>query len=74
MLAIGFRKPIGVNLQRVADTRRAQSFQIELLGHICEEMILYHKNKMFVEMLEGFDLVMQLHKDRLCGHLPVHPE
>ena len=74
IFAIVLHQPVHVNVQWIADGCGSQSLKIELLGDVVEQMILNHQHQMLAEMFECFDLVVQLHQDRLGRHLPVHAE
>jgi hypothetical protein len=46
----------------------------KLTPHIVKKVILHYQGKMLVEVLEGLYLVMNLNKNCLRSHLPVHAE
>src|SRR4030042_860239 len=61
-----------MQMHRVALASFSEMCELELLTKIVEQEVLNHKNKVFVDGLEGLNLVVQLYQDGLCGHLPVH--
>ena len=46
--------------------------EIEFLGHVREQLILCDKDQLLVDVLEGLNLVVHLHENRLGRHFPVH--
>jgi hypothetical protein len=46
--------------------------KIKLSTHVMEQMVLHHQHKMFIDVLERLNLVMELHKNGFGGHLPIH--
>ena len=57
-------------MHRVAEARRLQVIEGELLLHISDKVVLSDEYQMLAHMFKGLDLVMKLDEDRLGRHLP----
>ena len=64
-----------MEMHRIAYGRRvAQVAEVELSGHVVEQLVLCNKDELPVDMLESLNLVMHLDKNRFGRHLPIHSE
>jgi len=61
-----------MKVHRIRPARISKMIERKFSGHIVKQSILENQDKMLFEPLKDPDLVMKLHQDRLCCHLPIH--